>query len=159
MNSLRKDCNLCKTELTKLKNDQSSKRVTRSMPRKINNESEVDDPRRALFAAIKSRVPKEEASPPDPRQALFAAIKSRKENASGDLDGTNEPNIEYTPGVQRLQDFLSHSKTVLSLADADQDAAIRACKVRISACVLISIILLSDPALFLCNPGTCIVLW
>ncbi len=99
------------------------------MTNKVDEESEVEDPRKALFAAIKSRVPKEETPPPDPCQALFAAIKSRKENAPGDSIDTSGSNKDYTPGVQRLQDFLNHSKTVLSLANADQDAAVRACKV------------------------------
>ena len=131
MNSLRKDYNLCKSELSKMKNDQSSKRVTRSMAKKIDDEGEVEDPRKALFAAIKARAPKEEKAPPaDPRQALFAAIKNRKQDTSEGSDETDTCKTEYTPGVQRLQDFLNHSKTVLSLAESDQDAAIRACKVR-----------------------------
>ena len=132
MNSLRKDYNLCKSELTKMKNDQSSKRVTRSMAKKINDESEVEDPRKALFAAIKARVPKEteEGTSVDPRQVLFAAIKNRKQETSEGNNETDASNTDYTPGVQRLQDFLNHSKTVLSLADSDQDAAIRACKAR-----------------------------
>jgi hypothetical protein len=130
MNSLRKDYNLCKTELTKMKNDQSSKRVTRSMATKITDDSEVEDPRKALFAAIKARAPKEASAPPtDPRQALFAAIKSRKQDTSVANDETNDSNTEYSPGVQRLQDFINHSKAILSLAESDQDAAIRACKV------------------------------
>ena len=131
MNSLRKDYNLCKAELTKMKSDQSSKRVTRSMAKKINDESEVEDPRKALFAAIKARAPKEEPPSADPRQALFAAIKNRKQDAQEDNAEANDSNTEYTPGVKRLQNFINHSKTVLSLADGDQDAAIRACKVRV----------------------------
>ncbi|KAL3786593.1 hypothetical protein HJC23_008189 [Cyclotella cryptica] len=132
MNSLRKDYNLCKTELTKMKNEQSSKRVTRSMAKKIHDESEVEDPRNALFAAIKARGSKENdgtAENNDPRQALFAAIKNRKkQNEPDEDDKSPASSIEYSRGVQRLQDFLNHSKTVLSFADCDQDAAIRACK-------------------------------
>ena len=129
MNNLRKDYNLCKSELTKMKNDQSSKRVTRSMAKKINEESEVEDPRKALFAAIKARAPKEDSPPADPRQALFAAIKSRKQDVPQDNEVTDS-NTDYSPGVKRLQGFLNHSKAVLSLADSDQDTAIRACKVK-----------------------------
>ena len=130
MNSLRKDYNLCKTELTKMKNDQSSKRVTRSMAKKINNESKAEDPRKALFAAITARASKKEEPAADPRQALFAAIKSRKQEQAEDTDESNDTaDTEYTPGVKRLQDFLHQSKTVISLADSDQDAAIRACTV------------------------------
>lgn len=131
MNILHKNYDLCKSELTKMKNDQSSKRVTRSMARKIHEESEVEDPRKALFAAIKARAPKEDSPSADPRQALFAVIKSRKQDVSEDT-GENDSKTEYSPGVKRLQDFLNHSKTALSLADSDQDASIRACKVRLS---------------------------
>ena len=109
MNSLRKDYNLCKTELTKMKNDQSSKRVTRSMAKKINNESEAEDPRKALFAAITARATKKEEPAADPRQALFAAIKSRKqESAEDNNESIDTADTEYTPGVKRLQDFLSY---------------------------------------------------
>jgi hypothetical protein len=148
MKTLHNDYNLCKTELTKMKNDQSSKRVTRSMAKKIDKESEVEDPRKALFAAIKARAPKEtneEAPKPmDPRQALFAAIKNRKNQDENDDDGSPPSNVEYSKGVQRLQEFVNHSKTVLSLADRDKDAAVRACKVRCCSHTLLSIAYLSD---------------
>lgn len=135
MNGLRNDYKLCKTELTSMKRDQSSKRVTRSMTKKITDESEVADPRKALFAAIQSRKEKPESpkSPPessDPRQALFAAIK--KKGAASNEGGESSPksDVKYSPGVDRLQNFLNRSKTILSLAGQDQDAATRACKVR-----------------------------
>ena len=114
MNTLRKEYKLCKAELTKMKSDQSSKRVTRSMAKKINNESEVPDPRKALFAAIQARGAKEEApkSPEvaDPRQALFAAIKNRqKKESSAEDDEDSSPSdvvldTTYTlspPGLAR----------------------------------------------------------
>ena len=128
-----------------MKNDQSSKRVTRSMAKKIEKESEVEDPRKALFAAIKARATKEseDVSQVDPRQALFAAIKSRKQ--SDELDDSNDvDNTEYSRGVERLQDFLNHSKAVLSLADRDQDEAIRACKVWFCPCLFTFIFYLSS---------------
>ncbi len=116
-----------------MKRDQSSKRVTRSMPKKIKNESEVDDPRKALFAAIQSRKKEESPKKPhtDPRQALFAAIKNQTKGESPGKDcDSSASEVTHTPGVHRLQKFLSHSKSVLSMAERDQDAAIRACKVR-----------------------------
>jgi hypothetical protein len=133
MKTLHNDYNLCKTELTKMKNDQSSKRVTRSMAKKIDKESEVEDPRN-----------EEAPKPMDPRQALFAAIKNRKNQDENDDDGSPPSNVEYSKGVQRLQEFLNHSKTVLSLADRDKDAAVRACKVRCCSHTLLSIAYLSD---------------
>ena len=136
MTTLRKDYQLCKTELTKMKNDQSSKRVTRSMAKKIKDQCEVEDPRKALFAAIKSRGAQERDDSTkseentDPRQALFAAIKSRnKQEVSNEESISSPSNVEYSRGVRRLEDFLDHARTVLSLAEQDQDAAIRACKV------------------------------
>lgn len=115
-----------------MKRDQSSKRVTRSMSKKIKDESDVGDPRKALFAAIQSRgdaSPTPETS--DPRQALFAAIKNKKKDESTDKDCTTQEssNVKYTPGVHRLSKFLIQSKSMLSRAEKDQDAAIRACKV------------------------------
>ena len=109
-----------------MKRDQSSKRVTRSMSKKIKDESDVGDPRKALFAAIQSTP---ETS--DPRQALFAAIKNKKKDESTDKDCTTQEssNVKYTPGVHRLSKFLIQSKSMLSRAEKDQDAAIRACKV------------------------------
>lgn len=102
-----------------MKRDQSSKRVTRSMSKKIKDESDVGDPRKAL----------PETS--DPRQALFAAIKNKKKDESTDKDCTTQEssNVKYTPGVHRLSKFLIQSKSMLSRAEKDQDAAIRACKV------------------------------
>jgi hypothetical protein len=103
------------------------------MAKKINGDSEIEDPRKALFAAIKSRGSEENDAATgneDPRKALFSAIKNRKkQDVPDDDDESPASNLEYSRGVQRLQDFLNHSKTVLSLADCDQDAAIRACKV------------------------------
>lgn len=137
VNTLRNNYKLCKTELTSMKRDQSSKRVTRSMSKKIDEESKVaDDPRKALFAAIQSRGSKkeDESSPSsDPRQALFDAIKNQKKGEPTNAgDGCSSPtsDVKYTPGVHRLQKFLIHSKAILAAAEKDQDAAVRACKVR-----------------------------
>merc|ERR1712194_181209 len=129
MKTLQNDYKLCKTELTGMKRDQSSKRVTRSMTKTMKNESDQGDARQAMFAAIKSRgAPSPENS--DPRQALFTAIQKKgsavPDNTNGDSSAT--PKIKDSPGVHRLQQYLTHSKTILSLAERDQDAAIRACK-------------------------------
>ncbi|KAL9184842.1 hypothetical protein ACHAXT_002619 [Thalassiosira profunda] len=138
MDGLRAEYKLCKAELAGMKRDQSSKRVTRSMSKKMADEGEGGDPRKALFAAIQARGAGEEAapkSPPkeeggDPRQALFAAIKNRTTGASPDEEGDSpaKSNAKHTPGVHRLSKFLLHSRETLSLAGQDQDAAIRACK-------------------------------
>ena len=141
MSTLRNDYKLCKTEVSSMKRDQSSKRVTRSMSKKIKDDGEVDnDPRKAMFAAIQSRgsQKKDDDSPPqspkssgDPMQALFAAIKNKKNVETSPKEGDSEApsDVTYSSGVTRLQKFLSHSKTILSLAERDQDKAIRACKV------------------------------
>ena len=142
MNTLQKNYKLCKTELTSMKRDQSSKRVTRSMSKQIKKEGEAEDPRKALFAALQSRGgAKEKEEPPkpaDPRQAMFAAIKNQKKGVPESIDKDSDSStVKYTPGVHRLQKFLDQSKTTLSLAERDQDAAIRACKVS-SPLILIS---------------------
>ena len=140
MTTLRNNYKLCKTELSNMKRDQSSKRVTRSMSKKIKDESEVDDdPRKALFAAIHSLGSKEEKeqSPKstesaDPRGALFAAITNQtKEETSADSGDNSSPpsDVKHSPGVHRLSKFLTRSKLSLSLAEKDQDSGIRACKV------------------------------
>ena len=132
MTTLRNDYKLCKTELASMKRDQSSKRVTRSMSKKIKDDSNDDDPRKALFAAIQSRGKPPPPATSDPRQALFAAIKNKNNDESSDKEdasSTPSSDVKHSPGVQRLQKFLSHSKTILSLAERDQDAAVRACKV------------------------------
>jgi len=124
---------LCKAELSSLKRDQSSKKKSAgSLPKKAKDQGEAADPRTALFAAIKSRGSPADAkpkAPPDPRQALFAAIKSKKDSTNAVQEESIESNITYTPGVGRLQSFVDHSKSVLSLTEEDQDAAVRACKV------------------------------
>jgi len=136
MRTLQKNYKLCKTELTSMKQDQSSKRVTRSMSKQIKDESVVD-PRNAMFAAIKSRggsKGKNDSPKPaesgDSRKALLGAILNKKKGAMADTDGDSSPSsdVKHSPGVHRLQDFLTHSKTMISLAEQDQDAAIRACK-------------------------------
>ena len=123
-----------------MKRDQSSKRVTRSMSKQIKDDSTgaVVDPRNAMFAAIKSRggskgnndSPKPAGSG-DARQSLLGAITNKKKGAMSDTDGDSSPSydVKHSPGVHRLQEFLTHSETILSLAEQDQDAAIRACKV------------------------------
>lgn len=153
-----------------MKRDQSSKRVTRSMSKTIKDEGEVDDPRKALFAAIQSRgdpeKKKDVSPPPDPRQALFAAIKNKNKEggATSDKDGDTLPSdVTYTPGVHRLQKFLNHSKTALSLAERDQDAATRACKVHLhlplNALLLIFISLLISPIILSPTSGSSSILW
>jgi hypothetical protein len=133
MNSLRNNYKLCKSELTTMKRDQSSNGLTRSMSKKVSDK--VDDPRTALFAAIQSRGSKKNGESPssisDPRQALFAAIKNKKSANNTETHGDSPASdVQYSPGVHRLQRFLNDSKSILSLAEKDQDAAIRACKVR-----------------------------
>ncbi|KAL3815366.1 hypothetical protein ACHAXA_000753 [Cyclostephanos tholiformis] len=132
MTSLRNDLKLCKNELTSMKRDQSSKRLTRSISKKMSDKSNVDDPKGALFDAIKSRGSKMNralSTNSDPRQALFAAIKNRKNADSAETDGESPlSDVQYSPGVHRLQKFLTHSKSILSIAEKDQDAAVRACK-------------------------------
>lgn len=132
LNSLRNDYKQCKSELTSMKRDQSSKRVTRSMSKKINNECYVDDPKGALFAAIKSRISQKtdvSSTSSDPRQALFAAIQNKKRPESAETDADSPTSdVQYTPGVHHLQKFLNYSKSILSLAENDQDGAVRACK-------------------------------
>ena len=134
VNLLRNDLKLCKNELTSMKRDQTSKRCTRSMSQKMSDENNVDDPTGALFAAIKSRGSKKinNSSPKnnDPRQALFAAIKNNKNAGAAETDEeTPSSDVLYSPGIDRLQKFLTHSKSLLSIAEKDQDAAVRACKV------------------------------
>ena len=71
--------------------------------------------------------------PPDTRKALFAAITKRKvDNDEESDDDSQETGVQYSSGVQRLQKFLIHSKSILSIADDDLDSAIRACKVSYS---------------------------
>ncbi|EJK47036.1 hypothetical protein THAOC_34273 [Thalassiosira oceanica] len=138
LNTLRNDYKLCKAELSSLKRDQSSKKKSASsLPKKAKDQGEAGpDPRKALFAAIKSRGSQADAkpkAPPDPRQALFAAIKSKKDNTNAQEESI-ESNITYTPGVGKLQSFVDHSKSVLSFTEQDQDAAVRACKVSSPLC-------------------------
>jgi SOS response regulatory protein OraA/RecX len=134
VNTLRNDLKLCKNELTSMKRDQSSKRFTRSMSQKMSDENYAEDPKGALFAAIKSRGSEKTNPLPthnDPRQALFAAIKSKKNADAAETDEESpSSDVLYSPGVHRLQKFLTHSKSILSIAEKDQDAAVRACKVR-----------------------------
>ena len=62
---------------------------------------------------------------------MLGAITNKKKGAMSDTDGDSSPSsdVKHSPGVHRLQEFLTHSETILSLAEQDQDAAIRACKV------------------------------
>ncbi|KAL3785154.1 hypothetical protein ACHAW5_000186 [Stephanodiscus triporus] len=131
MNSLRNNYELCKSELITMKRDQSSNSHTRSMSKKVSDK--VDDPRTALFAAIQSRGSKKNGESPssssDPRQALLAAIKNKKSADTTETHGESPASdVQYSPGVHRLQRFLNDSKSTLALVEKDQDAAIRACK-------------------------------
>ena len=111
------------------------KASTWSMSKTIKDESEVDDPRKAKFAAIQARRAKNDSPVSgDPKQALFATIKSKQNRAAKRTSDNNDnspasSDVKYSPGVHRLQKFLSHSKTIIFLAERGQDAGIRACKV------------------------------
>eukprot|EP00984_Skeletonema_dohrnii_P032541 scaffold26886_cov96-Skeletonema_dohrnii-CCMP3373.AAC.1 len=129
VNTLRKNYQLCKTELSSMKKDQAPK-PAKGIPKKM-NEGEAADPRKALFAAIQRRGANDDdnsAKPPpaDPRQALFAAIK----NKGADASTTTAPgsNIKYSRGVKRLESFIWKAEASLSLTERDQGAALRACK-------------------------------
>ncbi len=131
MISLRNDYKLCTKELSSMKRDQRSKGLTKTST--IAKGNDVEDPRKALFAAISSRGSKDDDTleqSPGPRKALFTAITKKKVDNDEEMDDdTSVPGVAYTPGVHRLQRFLIHSKTILSIADEDLDSAIRACKV------------------------------
>ena len=128
MISLRNDYKLCEKELASMKSDQRPKGLPRSTSSKVTKGSELVDPRKALFAAILSRGPKEDDALNQP--PLFSAIKNRRlDNDERNDDDSPETDVEYSPGVYRLQKFLIHSKSILSIADEDLNAAIRACKV------------------------------
>ncbi len=121
-----------------MKKDQSSKKITQSVSEK-KDEREPVDPRNALFAAIKARGAQEnlqeekQSVDSDPRKALFAAIKKRGEaETPKDSDCDFSDVTKLSPGVQKLHRFLSHAEVLLSFAERDQNAAIRACKVRLS---------------------------
>ena len=107
-----------------MKRDQSSKRVTRSMSEKMKKESD----KAAMFAAIKSR---EMSTNSDPRHALLAEIQKKKKDSTA-AESTHQSStlsdVKYSPGVYRLQKYLTHAKAMLSLAERDQDAALRACR-------------------------------
>lgn len=131
MISLRDVYKLCTKELSSMKRDQRSKGLTTTST-KISKENEVEDPRKALFAAISSRSSKEDdkmKQPPDQRKALFAAIIKKKMDNKESDDDTSDAGVAFTPGVHRLQRFLIHSKSILSSADAKLDLAVEACKV------------------------------
>ena len=85
-----------------MKSDQCSKGLTKTST-KIAKGSEVEDPRKALFAAISSRGSREDdklKQPPDPRKALFAAITKKKvDNNEKSDDDTSDPGVAFTPGV------------------------------------------------------------
>ena len=129
VNTLRKNYQLCKTELNSMKKDQAPKPAKGTQKK---DEDEAVDPRKALFAAIQSRgTDGDESSskpaPVDPRQALFAAIK----NKGAETSNTSPPssNVKYSRGVKRLESFIWKAEASLSLTERDQGAAIRACKV------------------------------
>eukprot|EP00986_Skeletonema_menzelii_P006793 scaffold2578_cov136-Skeletonema_menzelii.AAC.9 len=128
VSTLRKNYQLCKTELNRMKEDQAPK-PAKGIQKK--NEDEAVDPRKALFAAIQNRGASGDESsskPPnvDPRQALFAAIK----NKGADASNTSAPssNVKYSRGVKRLESFIWKAESSLSATERDQGAAIRACK-------------------------------
>lgn len=134
LNTLRKSYQLCQKELNCMKEDQVSK-PSKSSP-KGRNEGKAADPRNALFAAIKALGTSDDddssklTASIGPRQALFAAIKNKGVESSHISSEAAVSNVKYSRGVQRLETFLCQSERVLSLAERDQNAAVRACKVR-----------------------------
>ena len=134
---LRMGLNKCRTELTEMKKDQSTKPVTRSQARKFDEAPSKPplDPRAGLFAAIKARgTQDEEVSeklPADPRAAMLAAIKSRGSEDDGKAKANNasqEPKQDFSPGVLRLESFLADATSELEALDKTKASAVQACK-------------------------------
>ena len=138
--SMRKSVKDCRTELMKVKNDQSDKRVTRSMSKKFGNlsnkatsaESGIE-PRNALFNAIHSLKRDEEENDNDPRKNLLSSIKNRcLENAS-ESDQNNKQiskTSDFTPGVLRLQKFIEDANSTMILLENEIKETVESCKVR-----------------------------
>ena len=125
VNTLRKNYQLCKTELNSMKKDQAPKPAKDAQKK---DEGEAVDPRKALFAAIQNRGTNGDESsskpaPVDPRKALFV-FGAEASNAS-----IPSSNVKYSRGVKRLESFIWKAEASLSLTERDQGAAIRACKV------------------------------
>ena len=125
VNTLRKNYQLCKTELNSMKKDQAPKPAKDAQKK---DEGEAVDPRKALFAAIQNRGTNGDESsskpaPVDPRKALFV-FGAEASNAS-----IPSSNVKYSRGVKRLESFIWKAEASLSLTERDQGTAIEACKV------------------------------
>ena len=135
---LRMGLNKCRTELTEMKKNQSTKPVTRSQACKFAETPSKPplDPRAGLFAAIKARGTEDdedasEKPPVDPRAAMLAAIKSRGGGDDGKAkpnDESNEPKQDFSPGVLRLESFLADATSELEALDKRKTSAVQACK-------------------------------
>ena len=135
--SMRKSLKDCRTELIKIKNDQSDKRVTRSMSKKFGKLSTSvesgSDPRDALFNAIHSLKRDEEENDNDPRNNLLASIKNRcLENVSESDQGDKQRSktSDFTPGVIRLQKFIENANSTMILLEKELKETVQSCKVR-----------------------------
>ena len=128
--SLRVGLNKSKAELTKMKTEQSDKRVTRSMANNFAGVSGGDDPRKSLLSAIKGNRPpdnskkNEEPATGNPRNMLLAAIKSK----GGEGNKDKQLPQKSSPGVVRLEKFIVESNKNLTDLEKRKDDTVRVCK-------------------------------
>ena len=109
--TLQKSLELCKRELNLMKNDQAPK-TTKSV-RKKENVGEAADPRKALFAAIQAR----------------GADDGDSSSKLPHVPVSSNNNVKYSPGVNKLESFLSGAKETFSQMIMVQNDVIGLCKV------------------------------
>ena len=124
---LQKELKECKTELTKMKNDQARRPVTRSMANP--EQSPEVDPRKALMALIANRNNSDKVNKNTSIQnPLFGAINKTKE-------GNNQSKAisldlkKLSPGLIRLDKFINDTNIDIKRLGQIKQSAIQACKV------------------------------
>ena len=111
VNLLKKMLELCKGELNLMKNDQAPK-APESVQKK-DNLGEAADPKTALFAAIQAR----------------GAADGNSSSKLPQVPVSSNNNVKYSPGVKKLEIFLSEADETFSETEMAQNAAIDLCKV------------------------------
>jgi hypothetical protein len=125
--SLKMGLDRCKTELVNMKNEQSDKRVTRSM--------------KSQFGTTEKSSSTTSLANSNPRSAMLSAIASRQTEdvvlVTKDMESSlGNRSQSFSPGVVRLETFLKEASIKLTKLESERDCAIESCQVRFTRLIL-----------------------
>lgn len=125
--TMHQDLKACETELKNMKQDQSEKKMNKSSESSSASATNTKSDEGCDSSIEKKCIERTacNAAPTNPMEALLSAIKNRN-GASKEKKPSIAANVEFSPGVNRLQMFLQGAKKEMSQLDSVRDQALNA---------------------------------